>query len=73
MVETCMSYGRNKKRSAVNCHKYASIDDRRECVMKVRLCVNCLTPKECKSKSRCKNCGRKHHTALCNKQIYQES
>ena len=68
----------DENHSAVSCRKYATIDDRRERVMKERLCFNCLTPKshhanDCKSKSRCKDCGRKHHSALCNTQKYQES
>ena len=67
----------DKNHSSVSCRKYATIDDRRERV-KERLCFNCLTPKshganDCKSKSRCKNCGRKHHTALRNTQKYQDS
>ena len=68
----------DKNHSAVSCRKCETINDRRERVMKERLCFNCLTPKshhanDCKSMSDCKNCGRKHHTALCNTQKYQES
>jgi hypothetical protein len=54
-----------------NCVVVADTDTRRDIAKHNSLCFNCLRAKhrvhDCISKSRCHNCGQKHHTALCYK------
>ena len=51
------------------CTTYKSRDSRRERVLKLNLCFNCLSAKHksklCKSKYSCRKCHNRHHTALC--------
>ena len=51
------------------CTKYKSRDSRRERVLKLNLCFNCLSAKHkskfCKSKYSCRKCHNRHHTAHC--------
>ena len=51
------------------CTKYNSRDSRRERVLKLNLCFNCLSAKHkskfCKSKHSCRKCHNRHHTAIC--------
>ena len=51
------------------CTKYKSRDSRRERVLKLNLCFNCLSTKHkskfCKSKYSCPKCHNRHHTATC--------
>ena len=51
------------------CTKYKSRDSRRERVLKLNLCFNCLSAKHkskfCKSKHLCCKCHNRHHTAIC--------
>ncbi|XP_071177507.1 uncharacterized protein [Mytilus edulis] len=51
------------------CTKYIDQNDRMKIVKEDRLCFNCLGRHrvvDCKSKSNCKKCDRRHHTSLCN-------
>ena len=51
------------------CTKYKSRDSRKERVLKLNLCFNCLSAKHkskfYKSKYSCRKCHNRHHTALC--------
>jgi hypothetical protein len=52
---------------ATNCNK--TTNDRVQIVKQKKLCFNCLSNSHqvalCKSHNRCRNCQRKHHTAIC--------
>ena len=55
---------------SADCTKYTDSASRMKIVKKDRLCFNCLgkhSVAECKSRSNCRNCNRRHHTSLCNK------
>ncbi|XP_052218332.1 uncharacterized protein LOC127835952 [Dreissena polymorpha] len=52
---------------ATNCNKRTN--DRVQIVKQKKMCFNCLSNSHqvalCKSHNRCRNCQRKHHTAIC--------
>ena len=54
---------------AHECTKYKTVQSRRDRVMHLRLCYNCLTPghasKMCHSTKTCRTCGSHHHSSLC--------
>ena len=54
---------------AHECTKYKTVQSRRDRVMHLRLCYNCLTPghasKMCHSTKTCRSCGSQHHSSLC--------
>ena len=54
---------------AHECTKYKTVQSRRDRVMHLRLCYNCLTPghasKMCHSTKTCRMCGSQHHSSLC--------
>ena len=56
---------------AHECIKYKTVQSRRDRVMHLRLCYNCLTPgnpsKMCHSTKTCRSCGAQHHSSLCYK------
>ena len=51
------------------CTKYKTVNARKDRVMSLKLCSNCLTPgyssKTCRSTKTCRNCGLHHHSSLC--------
>ena len=53
---------------AHECAKYKTVNSRKDRVMQLRLCYNCLTPghssKSCRSTKTCRTCGS-HHSSLC--------
>ena len=57
--------------NSVNCDQFTSVADRKKKISEKRLCFNCTRSKhraaECKSKSVCQVCKRKHHTSICDK------
>ncbi|CAC5398877.1 unnamed protein product [Mytilus coruscus] len=58
------------------CTKYTDQNDRMKIVKEDRLCFNCLRRHpvvDCKSKSNCKKCDRRHHTSLCSKEHDKET
>ena len=54
---------------AHECTKYKTVHSRKDRVMQLRLCYNCLTPghssKMCHSTKTCRTCGSHHHSSLC--------
>ena len=54
---------------AHECTKYKTVQSRRDRVMHLRLCYNCLTPgyvsKMCHSTKTRRLCGSQHHSSLC--------
>ena len=54
---------------AHECSKYKTVQSRKDRVMQLRLCYNCLTPghssKMCHSTKTCRTCGSHHHSSLC--------
>ena len=51
------------------CTKYKTVNARKDRVMSLRLCFNCLKPghssKVCRSSRTCRTCGLHHHSSLC--------
>ena len=51
------------------CTKYKTVNARKDRVMLLKLCFNCLTPghssKTCCSTRTCRTCGLHHHSSLC--------
>ena len=54
---------------ANECTVVTDKNKRHDIVREAKLCFNCLNNNhrvsQCKTKGRCKNCRRKHHTSLC--------
>ena len=54
---------------AHECAKYKTVNSRKDRLMQLRLCYNCLTPgyssKTCRSTKTCRTCGSHHHSSLC--------
>ncbi|CAC5398596.1 unnamed protein product [Mytilus coruscus] len=58
------------------CTKYTDHNDRMKIVKEDRLCFNCLRRHrvvDCKSKSNCKKCDRRHNTSICSKEHDKET
>ena len=51
------------------CTKYKTVNSRKDRVMSLKLCYNCLTPghssKTCRITKTCRTCGSHHHSSLC--------
>ena len=51
------------------CTKYKTVNARKDRVMSLKLCFNCLKPghssKTCRSTRTCRTCGLHHHSSLC--------
>jgi len=55
--------------AAINCDVHKNTASRMEIIKQQRLCYNCLAHHrvtQCHSKNRCRKCGNKHHTSICN-------
>ena len=61
---------KNKITKSVDCKTVATVNDRKRMLSNKRLCFNCTGYKQraedCKSRSLCQICQRKHHTSICN-------
>lgn len=61
---------------AIKCTKITAVSDRKQILSKKRLCFNCAVGShraaQCQSKISCQNCGKRHHTSLCDKACDQE-
>ena len=62
-------YCSSETRKSTDCDKVTTVDDRRKHLAKSRLCFNCTRGQhraaDCKSRSACHKCQRKHHTSIC--------
>ena len=51
------------------CTKYKTVNARKDRVMSLKLCFNCLKPghssKTCRSSRTCRTCGLHHHSSVC--------
>ena len=51
------------------CTKYKTVNARKDRVMSLKLCFNCLKPghssKTCRNSRTCRTCGLHHHSSLC--------
>ena len=51
------------------CTKYKTVNSRKDRIMSLKLCYNCLTPghssKTCRSTKTYRTCGSHHHSSLC--------
>lgn len=77
------SYNSGKNRPCVYCKgKHApnkctvtGIKTRKSIIQKGSLCYSCLASShrsaQCPSTNRCRNCGGKHHTTICDRQVTQ--
>ena len=63
-------YCEKRDHKSVDCKTVATVDDRKRVLSNKRLCFNCTGYKhraeDCKSRSSCQICQRKHHTSICN-------
>ena len=54
---------------STNCKRFTSVEDRKRIIRESNRCFNCLRKghvgSTCKSLSKCKNCGGRHHTSIC--------
>ena len=51
------------------CTKYKTVNARKDRVMSLKFCFNCLKPghssKTCRSTKTCRTCGLRHHSSIC--------
>lgn len=69
------AYCHETEHTPVNCTKVTTTNARTEIVKRERLCFNCLGHHklaDCKSKSSCRNCHKRHHTSICSKEENSE-
>ena len=68
-IRGCVYCGKQEHKS-VDCKTVVTIDDRKKVLSNKRLCFNCTGSKhradDCKSRSLCQICQRRHHTSICN-------
>ena len=64
-------YCEDSSHKSANCDKVTSVAERRKQLSAKRLCFNCTGSKhraaDCRSRSVCQSCQRKHHTSICDK------
>ena len=62
-------YCEDNTHKSVDCTKVISVEDRKKILARKGLCFNCTGPQHqaanCKSRSTCRKCNRKHHTSVC--------
>lgn len=67
-VKPCV-YCESDKHKSVNCDKLTTVADRKKKLSTKQLCFNCTGGKhkaaECRSKSSCQSCQKRHHTSIC--------
>lgn len=61
---------------SVNCDKFVTVEDRRKQLGIKQLCFNCTGNQhraaECKSRTGCRICNRRHHTSICDKSTQRD-
>ena len=59
----------SETQKSIYCERLKIIDERKKYLAKNRLCINCTRSQhraaDCKSRSTCQKCQRKHHTSIC--------
>ncbi|KAK3716737.1 hypothetical protein QZH41_006308 [Actinostola sp. cb2023] len=62
-------YCDDESHKGIACTKVQSRDERKKILARKKLCFNCTGAKhqanDCRSKKKCQECGRKHHTSIC--------
>ena len=65
------SFCHSVQHGSFNCIEYDTYEKRQSRIKDLNLCYNCLgrahTAANCKSSRTCRNCDKKHNTAICNK------
>ena len=63
--------------SPIQCSQVTVPKDRKAIILKMSLCFNCLASThpvaKCPSKNRCRKCGGKHHTSICDRSTQDSS
>lgn len=56
---------------ASDCQKVSTLDERKQLLVRRKLCFNCTAPNhrvsECFSKNSCQHCHKRHHTSICDR------
>eukprot|EP00794_Sanderia_malayensis_P008645 gene8645-biopygen6924 len=64
-------YCNKQEHKSINCEAVPTLEERRKILSSKRLCFNCTGEKhraqECRSKTTCQVCQRRHHTSICDK------
>ncbi|XP_028405809.1 uncharacterized protein LOC114528390 [Dendronephthya gigantea] len=64
-------YCESKDHRSVECDKVVNVSDRKKILSDKHRCFNCTGEKhrasDCRSRSQCYNCKRRHHTSICDK------
>ena len=67
----------NQLHLPVNCDAVTQVEARKQCLRKNGRCYSCLRKghlsRDCRSSSRCRTCGARHHTSICNKLTTNQS
>ena len=62
-------YCQSETHKSIDCERLKTVDERKKYLAKNRLCFNCTRSQhraaDCKSRSTCQKCQRKHHTSIC--------
>ena len=70
-------YCEENTHKSVECTKVANAENRKKLLARKGRCFNCTGSQHqaanCKSKSRCRKCKRKHHTSICDEPPPQET
>ena len=70
-------YCDNSDHKAIECTRVTAVSDRKQILMKKRLCFNCAVGShraaQCQSKTSCRRYGKRHHTSICDKPQEEES
>ena len=62
-------YCGEKEHKVSNCDKVIDVTERKQALLKKRLCFNCVIGNhpatDCPSKTNCQICNKRHHTSIC--------
>ncbi len=61
----------SSEHKAIECTKFTTVADRKQILVKKKLCFNCAMgchpAAHCQSKKSCQKCSKRHHTSICDK------
>jgi hypothetical protein len=64
-------YCESSEHKAIECTKFTTVADRKQILVKRKLCFNCAMgchpAAHCQSKKSCQKCSKRHHTSICDK------